>query len=338
MNSPSNSLRNAAIVLNSLKPEQAEQVLSRLEAGDVRNVFQEIDKLDQVTSRQIFAALDQLARDAQHRLPVSPPALSTASPPQLPLDDPLLTAEQKQSPFFFLARTDPALTTELIIDEHPADIALILAQMPANVAAVQLKSLDPVLRVSVLKRICQLESADPARSHELAYALRIRLNRLLARGGPKSTGLVAASNMLNHIDSCARQELLTHLKDTDPDAAREVESRLFQFANLSNESDESIQMLLRHVDTACWAPALKRAPLDVCKKILGNMGSKPAQLLTREMQALGRVDKHIAAHAQQQILAVFLRLQAQGQLSGRSATSTATRSMSKLKNSESQES
>jgi flagellar motor switch protein FliG len=44
------------------------------------------------------------------------------------------------------------------------------------------------------------------------------------------------------------------------------------------------------------------------------MASKPAKILTREMQALGHVDKHIAAHAQQQIVNVFVRLAEQHKL------------------------
>lgn len=308
MQSQKNSLRNAALVIKNLAHDQAEQVLARLDSHDVRTVFQAINELDQVTAKQVFDALDQLARECQQASQTNGQFGAAAAPVAQAADDPLHTEAHRRSPLFFLAQTDPQLVTQLIADEHPADIALILAQLPPHPAAVQIRSLDGVLRVSVLKRMCQLEKIDANRSGELAYDLKIRLHKVITRTTTKPDGISAAVKLLNFVDTDTRQEMLDHLQQSDPDAVREISTGIMQFADLEKIADSDMKLLLRHVDTSCWAPAMKHAPLGLCKKILGNMASKPAKILTREMQALGYVDKHIATHAQQQILAAYLRL------------------------------
>ncbi|MEZ6095766.1 MAG: hypothetical protein R3C03_16305 [Pirellulaceae bacterium] len=76
----------------------------------------------------------------------------------------------RTSPFAFLINVAPDVTNELLRDEHPKNIAIVLANLPPQVANEQVKLLEPVLRVSVVKRICQLESEDSAaETSQLAF-------------------------------------------------------------------------------------------------------------------------------------------------------------------------
>ena len=306
--SSANSLRQAALVLNNLSSQQVEQVVAHLDAGDIRSVFQAIESLDHVSTKQVFDALDQLARDSQKQVE-SKRRNSTETPlPALLSDADLHTPDQRLSPFFFLTTIAPELVTKIIVDEHPLDIALVLAQVPPDMAATQLRLIEPVLRVAVLKRLCQVEVIDKQRSNEIAYSLKIRIQKSLAHGSDRAAGVTAAARVLNFVDQATREQLLDQLDQADPDSARHIANGIFQFNDLAKLPDEHIKALMRYVDTSCWAPALKHASLELRKKILGNMASKPSRIVIHEMQNLGHIDKHIAQHSQQQVVNVFLRI------------------------------
>ena len=72
--------------------------------------------------------------------------------------------------------------------------------------------------------------------------------------------------------------------------------------------------MLRNVDTSCWAPALKKAPLAIQKKFLDNMGQRPSELLSQEMANIGDVDDSVAHLAQKQIINVALKLHREGKI------------------------
>jgi flagellar motor switch protein FliG len=79
-------------------------------------------------------------------------------------------------------------------------------------------------------------------------------------------------------------------------------------------ADGDLKTLLQHVDTSCWAPALKSAPLPVQQAVFHNMNPKPAELLGREMSQLGDLDPSIEHDARSQIINGLVKLQREGSI------------------------
>lgn len=303
------SLRKAAIALQNLPKPQAAKVMGRMQPQDLRSVFSAIDSLDHTTARQIFDALDELARDAERLQRYR--GTSPASPPHARTDDEvkLLREAFRDSPFAFLINIKSSLVNELLRDEHPRNIALVLANLPSEIASEQVKQLEPVLRISVVKRICQIDASDSEdEARELAFALKLRLQKLLGANAPKPEGVSIAARLLNLADEELRSEVLTNLAQSHPELETRLNESFVSFDQIAELSDHDIRVLLRSTDTSYWAPALKHAPPSIHDKIARSMHERVAQVLDSEIQALGPVPPSASKMAQQHILGVCFNL------------------------------
>ena len=302
-------LYQAAIILKSLPKAQAAKILSRLEAVDIKTVFDALDKVEHASVRELRGALDDLES-----------YMTTAFPP-LTLDangvfvDPLscenastTTTDVEFHPFEFLNHVSPAIRRKLLEDEHPKCIALVVANLQPQIAAEVVQDLEPVQRIAVLKRLCEDRESAAEDVAQLGYALKLRLNKIQSQAAAGRSGVNLAADLLSVADTRIQQEVLDYLNQQDPDLANELKNSVFVFSDIVKLSDEEIKSLLKSADTSLWAPALKQASLTTRRKILDNMADRAAQLLSQEIANIGPVDQHIANRAQQQIINIIIRM------------------------------
>jgi flagellar motor switch protein FliG len=308
------SLRNAALVLDRLPAQQSAAIFSRLGERDLTAVLRAINELDDVTNRQVFDALSSLAREAQLSYEQSGKRPSSSFAQQkVELGSERFSEVERLSPFGFLLDLDPEMVSKILNDEHPRNIALVLANLPSDFAADQMRLLEPITRVSVIKRISEMKDHDTDATFELSQALRHRVSKI--RDNSESTqrrGLEIVSKLIGFSDAQIQSDLLERLGQGDPDLAAEVSRLVPKFDWLVDASDDDIRVLLQSVDSSCWAPAIKRCSAELQNKILQNMVPKARNLLKREIQNLGNVDDQTVAKAQKQIMKRFLTLQKNG--------------------------
>ena len=89
---------------------------------------------------------------------------------------------------------------------------------------------------------------------------------------------------------------------------------MFVFDDLSKLSDKDIQTVLKNVETAQWAMALKGASSELKQKILGNMSQRASAMLSEEMDYLGSVRLTEVEQVQQQIVDIVRRLEDAGEI------------------------
>ena len=333
-----NSLRAAALVLHSLSDEQAERLQARLAPADRFKLESALAQMAAVTSMELLDALERLAREAERDL------IGEASrDPLREIARPLQTGKWEEhsgdaapaakshdearavggnlasiSPLGFLRHLEPGLLGRLIVDEHPEDIALVVVDLPAELAAELLQQFDPILRFSVLRRMCRLENPNQHRAEELAFQLKLRLQQQLGSRNsadetaqprnPLRKGLAAAARAVSLVEPQERRELLQQLRVVDGELGTEVAQQVFEFERLGDLSDEQIRLLLKRANTAWWAPALLSAPPEVRERILSCFAKPAAAIVKREMKALGEVSPQLAQRAQQEIVATWIRL------------------------------
>jgi flagellar motor switch protein FliG len=309
------SLYHAAIILKSLPKAQAAKILSRLEAVDIKTVFAALDKVGKASVKELQESLDNLESH-----------MSTAFPP-LTVDangvfvDPLSSevdsrkaSDSIHQPFEFLNRVSAATRRQLLEDEHPKCIALVVAQLHPQIAAEVLHDLEPIQRISVLRRLCEQRESAPEEVAQLGYALKLRLNKIQSQVAAGSSGIHLAADLLSIADARTQQEVLDYMNQQDPDLAKQLQCSVFVFSDIVKLSDEEIKTLLKSADTSLWAPALKHCSLSTRRKILDNMAERAAQLLSQEIANIGPVDQHIAQRAQQQIVNIIVRLRRSGSI------------------------
>jgi len=312
----------AAVVLNSLPKKQAAQLLARLEPGDMKSVLDAVTRLDDVSADQINSALQKMAdQSARWRTEETSSSIPELEEAKMRIDQALAIAPSRveqsmesESPFGFLLETIPMIREHVLGDEHPKNIAIVLSTFPPAVASQTMSGLDPHLRVSVLKRMCELDELHKEEITELVFALRMRLNKLLNTRAAQSAGMTTAANLLSCSDSGTREALLAYVEQSDPDLAYKLQRSVFGIDRLSSMNEETIKTILANVDTSYWAPALKNARPELQNKILENMGSDPRELLAHEIDEIGRVDSKTEDEARKNIVQIVLRLAREGKI------------------------
>ncbi len=325
----SNSLKQAAIVLSSLPESLAAQLLSKLQAGDMKSVLDAAKLLDEVSPEQVDHCVEQLRSDSNHlRSNESSYSESQCQPvspeferAKIELDRALLKAPKNppssdcdKSPFGFLEETIPTLRSHVLADEHPRSIAIVLSTFSPDVASETMATLETNQRISVLKRMCELDEIRDDEVTELSYGIRMRLNKLLNSSVGKKVGLKSAADLLSCSDAATREALLARVEQTDPDLADRLQQSVFKIEQLVDLADQDIKRILRNVDTSCWAPALKNAKTTLIDKILNNMAEAPRELLSHEIAEIGYVDETHEDLARKNIVNSVLRLGREGKV------------------------
>lgn len=204
---------------------------------------------------------------------------------------------------------------ELIQNEHPQIIAIILSYLESDMSAEILTVFPEKARADLLLRIATLESVQPAAMRELNETLEKQLkggNSLQSSsiGGPK-----AAADILNFIESSNEAAIMEKIKEVDEDLGLEIQELMFVFDNLINVDDRSIQVILREVATDNLLLALKVANDELKEKIFNNMSKRAAEMLQDDLEAKGPVKLSEVEASQKEILTIARRLADEGQIS-----------------------
>jgi flagellar motor switch protein FliG len=152
--------RKAAVFLLTLDEPEAAAILRRLPAEAVDEISREIARLGEVPSlvrwRVMQETLDALAEQQERQ------QAAAAGP--------------DQEPFAMLRSVGTAAIVQLIQEENPQTIALVLAHLPSGKASEVLVCLPTHKQVDVVRRIAGLQETSPDVIHELESALQQRLN------------------------------------------------------------------------------------------------------------------------------------------------------------------
>jgi flagellar motor switch protein FliG len=319
-------IRKAAILLMSLPEEQAVQLMAKLAPKQVEQVSIEIAKLGRLSSEEQEQAIHEFADANPNALGLTgggidvarslvEKALGSKASPTLDV----VRQSIEALPFGFLKKVDPQNLLTFIIDEHPQTIALVLSHLPPAYGAEIIKGLPAERQLAVIRRVAHMGQTNPEVIHEVERGLESRMASLMQQSFEKAGGVNSVAEILNVSDRATERTLLEALAQDDPELVEEIRRLMFVFDDLTTLSDRDIQTVLKNIETAQWAMALKGASGDLKQKILGNMSQRAAAMLSEEMEYLGSVRLSEVEQVQQQIVDVVRRLEDAGEITVHSA-------------------
>ena len=319
-----NDIRKAAVLLMSLPPDQAGQLLSKLEPKQVEAVSIEIAKLDSISGEEQETTINEFAASNPGGLSAKAGGLEVAKQ----LVEKALGTKAGQTldnvrqsiealPFGFLQKVDCQNLLTFLMDEHPQTIALILSHLPPQQASEIISGLPADRQMPVVRRIATMGQTSPEIIKEVERGLEHRMANLMSQEFKKAGGVDSVAEMLNVIDRATERSLMENLAREDPDLVEEIRRLMFVFDDITALSNRDIQTLLKNVESAQWAMALKGASEELKQKILNNMSKRAADMLREEMEYLGPVRLSAVEQMQQQIVDIVRRLQDSGDISAR---------------------
>jgi flagellar motor switch protein FliG len=226
-----------------------------------------------------------------------------------------LTAQMIDMPFEFLRKADSRQVLSFLQDEHPGTIALVLAYMPPDSAAMVMSALNESLQKEVALRLATMERTSPEVIDDIEAVLERKLSSVLAPTELTAAGGVQSLvDIINRADRATERLILEGLEQDNEELADEVRQRMFVFEDIEQLDDRSVQLILRQVDGKDLAIALKGVRAQVKDKITSNMSQRAAANLLEEIELLGPVRLSTVEEAQGSIVRIIRALEESGQL------------------------
>ncbi len=152
---------------------------------------------------------------------------------------------------------------EMIGQEHPQIIALVLAHLESDQAAEVIGYLPARTRSDVVMRIATLDGVQPHALNELDEIMERQFSGNTNKLKSASVGgLKAAADILNAMETTREAELMASIRGLDARLGDRIEELMFVFDDLADLDDRSMQTLLREVPSARLITALKGAEPD----------------------------------------------------------------------------
>jgi len=209
---------------------------------------------------------------------------------------------------------DSKMITDIIRNEHPQTIALILAHLSPEKPGTILPGLPEDLRAEVVLRISHLEGVPPDVVSDVAEMLESEVNSMGNMGGRKLGGIKTVADILNQMDNATESSILSKIEETDPKLVDEIRQLMFIFDDLVLVDDRGIQEVLKEISSDDLAKALKTAGEAVKEKIFKNMSERAVDMLNEDIEDMGPIRLSDVEKAQQAIAQVAMKLEGEGNL------------------------
>ena len=315
-------LKKAAVLLMSMPTKQAAKVLGQLPPRVIEAISIEIAKTDSVGGGDQEMVIAEFLTSKASAIYASPGGLERAKSlirEALGKDAGEIIGNLQQTieamPFGFVKKVDSGTLLQFIGEEHPQTIALLLSHVPGPYAAEVLAGLAPDKQLEVIRRIAAIGRTSPEAVSELEYGLELRLSSMVNQQQANTGGIESVAEILNVCERSIERAIMDTLGEEDPELSDEIRRLMFVFEDINKLGDRDIQSLLKNVETAQWAMALKGASAPLQEKVLKNMSSRAAENLREEMDYLGSVKVSEVEAVQQSIVDIVRALEDSGEIS-----------------------
>lgn len=323
-------VQRAAVVLLSLGEQQAAEVLKHMSAKEVQKLGVAMTSVGGISRDAVSRVFDDFVD-----ILAQPSGLGSGADEYVravlvqalgedranSLIDRILMG-RNTSGLDTLKWMEPRAIAELVRNEHPQIIAIVLAHLDSDQAAEVLKCFPERVRVDVLLRLSTLDGIPPHALNELNDVLARQFAGSQNIKSSSVGGVKVAANILNFMDSGQDELILGAINDVDGPLSTKIRDLMFVFDNLADIEDRAMQTVLRDVPSEKLSIALRGADPKVKEKVTSNMSQRAAEILLDDMEARGPVRLAEVEAAQKEILALVRKLAEAGtiQLSAKAET------------------
>ena len=317
-------LRKAAILLVAVGEELAKEILRALPEVDVQRLTEELADLRGVTSDISSEILEEFWELLETQNFMLHGGLDYASRLLMETfgkeraDDLLMlvrrSQEAAQGNLAKLQRTDPQQLGKLLDSEHPQTIALVLAHLDPRRASLVLDNLSEEHKVVSIQRLAEMRQFSPEMAQKVAHILHRRLENVGDTARKSYSGFKAVADLLNRVNAEESKKILETIEEAQPELALSIRNLMFTFDDLVTVPPATIREIVSGVDKRQLALALRGTNDEMRAQIFKAMSSRAVEMLKEDMEVLGPVRSREVAQAQQEILNLARRLEAEGKV------------------------
>lgn len=318
----SSSIQKAAAVVIALGAEHASGVYKYLREEEVEQLSLEISKMERLAPDDMKAIVDdfyglcvtqkviaeggvEYARNVLEKAFGSQQAVSFME---------RVTKSLRTKAFEFVRKADSKNLLNILQNEHPQTIALILSYARADQASQVIAELTPERRIDVIERIANLDRASPEVINLVEKTLERKFDSIISVDLMELGGVNYLADIMNHVDRSTEKHVFDELGVKDPELAENIRKLMFVFEDIVYLDDMSVQRFIRDVDTKDLAVALKGATPDVQQVFYANMSKRMQESVASDIEYLHNVRMRDVEEAQQRIVDIIRKLEEDGEL------------------------
>ena len=323
-----NGTERAAILLLSLGEQEAAEVMKHMGAKDVQRIGAAMTQLKNISRQEVTQVLNQFTTTVEEQTSLGVGVdeyLRKVLIGALGEDkasgviDRILFGRSSKG-LEALKWMDSRAVAELVRQEHPQIIAIVLAYLDPDQSAEVLAQFPEWLRTDVVMRIATLDGIQPTALHELDEVIE---KQFAGKTGALKTSIIGgvktAANIMNFLDSTQEAALVEQIRKVDDNLGTKIQDLMFVFDDLGEVDDRGMQEVLRAVPSERLLLAMKGADENLKEKIFKNMSQRAADMLKDDLESKGPVRLSEVESAQKEILAIVRKMSEAGtiQLGGK---------------------
>jgi len=306
----------AAILLLTLGEQEAAQVLKHMGAKEVQRIGAAMAKIANVSREEVKTVVSDFSSVVESQTSLGVGAdefLRRVLVDALGQDKAAsiidrINIGRSTKGLEALKWMDSRAVAELIRNEHPQIIAIVLAYLDADQSAEVLGCLPAPMRSDILVRIATLDGVQPSALNELDEVMEKQFAGNSTGKNSTLGGAKAAAEIINNLEPSQEGVVMEQIIQTDESLGQRIQDLIFVFDNLMEIDDRSMQELLRQVPGDKLLLALKGSEDAMKEKIFKNMSQRAAEMLKDDLESKGPVRIAEVEAAQKEILQTARKL------------------------------
>ncbi|MCI5064640.1 flagellar motor switch protein FliG [bacterium] len=311
----------AALTLLSLGKGIASQVLTNLEENEVKRISRafmlvsEVPREDQFLISKEFHTMmkagETLLVDGREfaRDVISDAFGDEAGEGLLEY----ISGSRKEPISQIIADVPEKILNAFVAAEHPQTVSFLLTKINADQAAGVLQTMSEEAQTDILIRIANLNMVKADVVDEVREVLRSTL-RSGNQNEEEVSGPKSAADILNFVDRNNEERIITEIEEMYPDMAEQIRNLMFTFEDIKNIDDKGIQTVLKEVPKDQLVLSLKTASPELSDLFFRNVSKRAAEMMNEDLDTLGPVKLKDVEKAQQGVVDIVRRLEAEGKI------------------------
>lgn len=312
----------AAILMLLLEDKEAADLLRHLDPDEVRQLGSEMFGAAQADEGKVDLALGRFVSGSREVSALTPGAdrkIRTVMAEALGdgRADSLLSViapQPKRDALERLRWMEPATLAALVAGEHPQVGAVLVSMMAPEIAALALADLPADRQADLLWRAARL---GPVQADAIADLEALLAEAEAVSAKPESIeigGHGDVAKIVNNLSRPAAEELLKLVRKKDKQLAAAIEDEMFVFEDLNQLDAKSLGAVLRGVEAATLALALKGADGALADRFLATMSARAADTIRDELIEMAPVKREEVEAARKAIVAAARAMAASGEI------------------------
>ncbi len=227
-----------------------------------------------------------------------------------------------RDPFLPIRQAEVPTLAEALRGLHPQAAAIILMELDPEKSAALIPLLEESVRGEAVRRMTLGQRVSQEAQTRVAAMVREGLRACQADGETPSAAAPGAPDarlrrvamLMRRLRRDLRDTLIESIKQHNPDQARQVQDLMVMWEDLPILSDRSLQDILRTMDAGQLALAIQDVDQATEQKVRSNISERAAAMVDEEISLMRKPKPEDVEAAREKILSELRQLNAAGEL------------------------